>query len=97
MNPRTKHIVAGEPQDVSEVDVDLVEWLFDRSPDVAFFVNDALGRYVAVNQSLLARHGLQSKLTSVAFAGDGRTALTASRDGSTLLWVADQWTAAPAK
>jgi PAS domain S-box-containing protein len=35
--------------------------LFDRSPDVAFFVKDAVGRYLAVNESLVARHGLKSK------------------------------------
>ncbi len=38
-----------------------MERLFDRSPDVAFFVKDASGRYVAVNDSLVARHGLKSK------------------------------------
>src|SRR5690349_23209871 len=46
---------------VSPVDVTLLERLFDRSPDVAFFVKDAGGRYVAVNESLVARHGLKSK------------------------------------
>ncbi len=39
----------------------MLERLFDRSPDVAFFVKDSAGRYVAVNDSLLARHGLRSK------------------------------------
>lgn len=39
----------------------MLERLFDRSPDVAFFVKDAAGRYVAVNESLVARHGLKSK------------------------------------
>jgi AraC-like DNA-binding protein len=49
------------PQHVSQVDVSLLERLFDQSPDVAFFVKDAVGRYVAVNESLVARHGLKSK------------------------------------
>lgn len=43
------------------MDVALLERLFDRSPDVAFFVKDAAGRYVAVNESLMARHGLMSR------------------------------------
>ncbi|MCE9607075.1 MAG: helix-turn-helix domain-containing protein [Planctomycetia bacterium] len=46
---------------VSQVDVALLEKLFDRSPDAAFFVKDAAGRYVAVNESLVARHGLKNK------------------------------------
>ncbi len=46
---------------MSQVEVSLLERLFDRSPDVAFFVKDAAGRYVAVNESLVARHGLKSK------------------------------------
>jgi AraC-like DNA-binding protein len=32
--------------------------LFDRLPDVVFFVKDTLGRYVAVNQTLVQRLGL---------------------------------------
>lgn len=43
------------------MEVALLERLFDRSPDVAFFVKDVAGRYVAVNDSLVARHGLKSK------------------------------------
>jgi AraC-like DNA-binding protein len=46
---------------VSQVEVALLERLFDRSPDVAFFVKDSLGRYVTVNDSLVERHGLNSK------------------------------------
>ncbi len=46
---------------VSSVEVSLLERLFDQSMDVAFFVKDAHGRYVAVNESLVARHGLKSK------------------------------------
>ena len=46
---------------MSQVEVGLLERLFDLSPDVAFFVKDAAGRYLAVNESLVARHGLKSK------------------------------------
>ena len=49
------------PVRVTQVEVTLLERLFDRSPDVAFFVKDAAGRYVAVNESLLERHGLKKK------------------------------------
>jgi PAS domain S-box-containing protein len=36
--------------------------LFDHAPDLAFFVKDADGRYVAVNESLVKRHGLSHKV-----------------------------------
>jgi PAS domain S-box-containing protein len=45
----------------SAIDVSLLEDLFDRVSDVAFFVKDAQGRYVTVNDSLVARHGLAAK------------------------------------
>lgn len=61
MNPRTKHPESALPPHVSQVEVALLERLFDRAPDVAFFVKDAEGRYVAVNDSLVERHGLKSK------------------------------------
>lgn len=61
MNPRTENIDAAGAPHVSQVDVALLERLFDRSPDVAFFVKDARGRYVAVNESLMARHGLKNR------------------------------------
>lgn len=35
--------------------------LFDHAPDLAFFIKDAAGRYVAVNESLVRRHGLSHK------------------------------------
>jgi AraC-like DNA-binding protein len=43
------------------VDAGLLEQLFDQSPDVVFFIKDAVGRYTAVNQSLVERHGLREK------------------------------------
>ena len=45
----------------SGVDVRLLEQLFDHTPDMAFFIKDAAGRYLAVNHSLLDRHGLHDK------------------------------------
>jgi len=39
----------------------LVEELFDHVPEAVFFVKDAAGRYVAVNQSLVERCGLRDK------------------------------------
>ena len=43
------------------VDVSVLEKLFDQAPDVAFFIKDTSGRYVAVNASLVERHGLRHK------------------------------------
>ncbi len=45
----------------SGVDMRLLEQLFDHTPDTAFFIKDAAGCYVAVNQSLVERHGLRHK------------------------------------
>ena len=45
----------------SRVDMRLLEQLFDHSPDIAFFIKDAAGCYLAVNHSLLERHGLRDK------------------------------------
>jgi AraC-like DNA-binding protein len=39
----------------------IIEQLFDHEPETAFFLKDALGRYLAVNQSLVERCGVQSK------------------------------------
>lgn len=61
VNPRTTPAPALAAAPVSQLDIGLLEQLFDRSPDVAFFVKDGHGRYVAVNDSLLERHGLKSK------------------------------------
>jgi AraC-like DNA-binding protein len=61
VNPRTDNSEIDLRRAVSLVDVSLLERLFDLSPDVAFFVKDALGRYVSVNDSLVARHGLKKK------------------------------------
>ena len=45
----------------TRVDLPLLEQLFDHTPDIAFFVKDAAGCYLAVNHSLVERHGLRSK------------------------------------
>ncbi len=43
------------------VDIAILEQMFDFVPDTAFFVKDCEGRYLAVNKSLIERHGLQRK------------------------------------
>ena len=47
------------------VDMRLLEQLFDHTPDIAFFIKDAAGRYLVVNGSLVERHGLRSKLQMI--------------------------------
>lgn len=49
------------PSEPFLVDVSLLEDLFDQVSDVAFFVKDADGLYLSVNESLVARHGLAAK------------------------------------
>lgn len=46
---------------LQSIDAGLLVELFDLSPDVAFFIKDCDGRYVFVNDSLVARHGLKTK------------------------------------
>lgn len=46
---------------LTHVSLTALDLLFDQVPDVAFFVKDDQGRYVVVNHSLTARHGLASK------------------------------------
>lgn len=46
-----------------------VDRLFDGVPDIVFFVKDARGRYMAVNDTLVARCGLKGKDDAI-----GRTA-----------------------
>ena len=43
------------------IDRELLEELFDHTPDIAFFIKDASGRYTTVNHSLVQRHGLRRK------------------------------------
>ncbi|MEZ6094488.1 MAG: AraC family transcriptional regulator [Pirellulaceae bacterium] len=44
---------------IRNIDVEVLSKLFDVAPDVAFFVKDSEGRYVAVNDSLVRRHGFK--------------------------------------
>ncbi len=57
----TKHSAATTSAIPAPVDASLLEKLFDQAPDVAFFIKDTAGRYLAVNSSLVERHGLRHK------------------------------------
>ena len=57
----TKHSSATALAVPAPVDAAVLEKLFDQAPDVAFFIKDAAGRYLAVNASLVERHGLHHK------------------------------------
>lgn len=59
MKSRTKPFEPTLPPALRSIDLGTLQALFDLAPDVAFFVKDSGGRYVAVNQSLLSRHGLR--------------------------------------
>ncbi len=50
---------------VRSIELDLLVQLFDQASDVAFFAKDACGRYVAVNDSLVRRHGLKNKADAI--------------------------------
>ncbi len=47
------------------IDVQVLQSLFDLTPDVAFFIKNEDGRYIAVNESLIARHGLKRKSDAI--------------------------------
>jgi PAS domain S-box-containing protein len=51
------------PEELPEISPELaiIEQLFDHVPETAFFLKDTRGRYLAVNQSLVERCGLQQK------------------------------------
>jgi AraC-like DNA-binding protein len=49
------------PRALGSVAIDVLEILFEQTPDIAFFVKDPAGRYLAVNTSLVERHGLRHK------------------------------------
>lgn len=61
MNLRTEQSASQAAAGVTSIDVNVLSELFDSAPDVAFFVKDSEGRYVAVNDSLVKRHGLKSR------------------------------------
>jgi AraC-like DNA-binding protein len=52
---------ASETQRALAPELATVEQLFDHEPETAFFLKDAAGCYLAVNQSLVERCGVQSK------------------------------------
>jgi AraC-like DNA-binding protein len=43
------------------IETAMVEKIFDHVPDIVFFIKDAYGRYIAVNQSLVERCGFKEK------------------------------------
>ncbi len=49
------------PLTTVSIDLALLVTLFDQTSDVAFFVKNASGQYIAVNDSLINRHGLMRK------------------------------------
>ncbi len=53
------------PAGLTSVSLAALELLFNQVPDVAFFIKDEQGRYVTVNDSLIARHGLTNKLDAI--------------------------------
>jgi AraC-like DNA-binding protein len=61
VKPRTKTLVDGLQTPQSLLDAGLLEVLFNQMPDVAFFVKDDHGCYVAVNDSLIERHGIRKR------------------------------------
>ena len=61
MSPKTVQCEARLLRTSHAVDVAVLEQMFDFVPDTAFFVKDREGRYLAVNKSLIERHGLQRK------------------------------------
>ncbi len=56
-SPRTP----SEPPVGLSPELAIIEQLFDHEPETAFFIKDASGRYLAVNQSLVERCGLDTK------------------------------------
>lgn len=50
---------------VSQIDLSLLEILFDQVQDVVFFVKNSKGEYICINDSLVNRHGLKSKADAI--------------------------------
>lgn len=61
MNTRTSPPKSTAGGENLSVDIQLLSQLFDQATDTAFFVKDAQGRYLAVNDSLVTRHGWKKK------------------------------------
>lgn len=65
MKSRTSLVGRAALQEVGAIDLRVLQALFDLTPDMAFFVKNANGEYVAVNDSLLSRHGLKQKSEAI--------------------------------
>jgi PAS domain S-box-containing protein len=55
---------SGAPSDTAAglaPELAMIEQLFDHEPETAFFIKDTSGRYLAVNQSLVERCGMETK------------------------------------
>ncbi|MFD2646093.1 helix-turn-helix domain-containing protein [Pseudomonas japonica] len=59
-------------------DLTLLDKLFDRMPDVMFYVKDADGRYVVVNQTLVQYSGKRSKEEVIGLTADELFPVTSS-------------------
>ena len=59
-------------------DLTLLDKLFDRMPDVMFYVKDAHGRYVVVNQTLVQYSGKRSKEDVIGLTADELFPITSS-------------------
>ena len=57
----TAVLLATDSHSVGKVEMKILEQLFDHMADTAFFIKDLAGRYLAVNDSLVERHGLRNK------------------------------------
>lgn len=59
-------------------DLSLMDKLFDRLPDVMFYVKDTLGRYVVVNQTLVHYSGKRNKHDVIGLTADELFPITSS-------------------
>lgn len=59
-------------------DLTLLEKLFDRMPDVMFYVKDTRGRYVVVNETLVRHSGKRSKEDLLGLSADELFPVTSS-------------------
>jgi hypothetical protein len=50
-NKRPEPVDGACTRTVSSIDLELIARLFDHAPDVAFFVKNALGQYLAINRN----------------------------------------------
>lgn len=51
--------------EMASIDLQLIQALFDLTPDIAFFAKNRQGEYLAVNDSLINRHGLKQKSEAI--------------------------------